>query len=54
MNPTRKKAGELLILALVAIALGLFNFLLKRFTDGTLCLIAGAGLLIVWNKKRKK
>ncbi|MDD3277039.1 MAG: hypothetical protein PHP93_08330 [Kiritimatiellales bacterium] len=54
MNSTRKRDREILIIAIIAIALGLFNFLLKRFTDGTLCMIAGACLLIVWNMKRKK
>lgn len=54
MKPTRKNGRELFFIALAAIALGVFNLAIKRFIDGSLCLIAGVSLLLVWQIKRNK
>jgi hypothetical protein len=54
MRPKRKNGKELFWIALAAIALGVFNFALQRFVDGSLCIIAGAIVLLIWHIKRKK
>jgi len=54
MKSTRQKGGEIFFIALAAIALGVFNLVIKRFIDGTLCIIGGICVLLIWKKKRKK
>ncbi len=42
------------LIALAAIALGVFNLAIKRFVDGALCIIAGICVLLIWKKKHNK
>ena len=52
MRLKRNNGIELLIVALVAIALGVVNFVIKRFVDGGLCTGAGIVILIIWMVRR--
>jgi len=54
MKSTRQNGGEIFFIALAAIALGVFNLVIKRFIDGTLCITGGICVLLIWKKKRKK
>jgi hypothetical protein len=53
MKLKRNNGKGLLLIALVAMALGVVNFILKRFVDGSLCSGAGIIVLIVWMVKRR-
>jgi hypothetical protein len=54
MKRKRKSGSDLLIIAGVALGLGIFNILIKRYVDGSLCLIAGLVTLVIWLVKRKR
>jgi len=54
MKSTRQNGGEIFLIALAAIALGVFNLVIKRFIDGTLYIIGGICILLIWKKKHKK
>ncbi|VGO11821.1 hypothetical protein PDESU_00387 [Pontiella desulfatans] len=44
----------MLYIAMVAIALGGINYALNRFVDGSLCIIAGTVILLIWVMKRRR
>jgi hypothetical protein len=52
MKLRRQNRGDLLLIAITGIALGVFNLVIRRFIDGTLCVIVGICILFIWNKKR--
>jgi len=54
MKSTRQNGKEMFFIALAVIALGIFNLVIKRFVDGTLCIIGGITVLLIWEKKRNK
>jgi hypothetical protein len=54
MKSTRQNGRELFFIALAAIALGVFNLVIKRFIDGSLCIIVGISLLLFRQLKRSR
>jgi len=54
MKPKRQNRGDIFLIALAAIALGIFNLVIKRFVDGILCIVAGICVLLIWKNKRKQ
>jgi len=54
MRANQQKGKQLLWGTLAAIALGVINSALHRFIDGTLCIITGIVILLIWKIKRMK
>ena len=54
MKLRRQNRGDILLLALATIGLGVFNLVIRRFIDGALCIIAGIVVLLIWKTKRMK
>lgn len=54
MKSVQKNSADLFAIALIAVGLGIFNLVISRYIDGTLCLIVGIVIGVLWKIKRTK
>ena len=54
MKSRRQNRGDIFLVGLIAIAAGVFNLVIERFIDGTLCIIVGTSVLLFWKMKYRK